>query len=93
MKKRRTSLFGIIGLLAVTTVAAQDLPLVYDSENTGIDCPEGYTLAFEELPAINALPDPFEWSDGRGRLENISDWRCRRNEATCGTHCFEFHHL
>lgn len=75
-------MFGIIGLLVVTSVAAQDLPLVYDSENTGIDCPEGYTLAFEELPAINSLPDPFEWSDGRGRLENISDWRCRRNEIS-----------
>jgi hypothetical protein len=33
-----------------------------------------------ELPTIEPLPDPFEWSDGRGRLENLSDWRYRRND-------------
>ena len=33
-----------------------------------------------ELPTIEELPDPFEWSDGRGRIENLSDWRYRRND-------------
>lgn len=56
------------------------MPLVYDVENTGADCPEPYLPSFSELPTIEALPDPFEWSDGRGRISNFSDWRYRRAE-------------
>jgi hypothetical protein len=37
-------------------------------------------MSIDELPDIQALPDPFEWSDGRGRISNISDWRYRRAE-------------
>jgi len=59
---------------------AQELPYVYDVENTGAGCPIPYLPLFNELPTINALPDPFEWSDGRGRISNFSDWRCRRAE-------------
>ncbi len=33
-----------------------------------------------ELPAIQSLPDPFEWADGRGRISHYSDWEYRRNE-------------
>ena len=37
-------------------------------------------LSKDDLPTIENLPDPFEWSDGRGRISNISDWRYRRAE-------------
>jgi hypothetical protein len=56
------------------------MPLVYEIENTGADCPVPYLSSYSELPTINFLPDPFEWSDGRGRVSNYSDWRYRRAE-------------
>ncbi len=59
---------------------AQTMPLVYQVENTGADCPIPYLPSFNELPAIPSLPDPFEWLDGRGRMKGFSDWRLRRAE-------------
>jgi hypothetical protein len=59
---------------------AQKMPLVYDVENTGADCPIPYLPSISELPNIQSLPDPFEWADGRGRMSNFSDWRYRRAE-------------
>jgi len=59
---------------------AQEFPLVYDVENTCADCPIPYLPSIGELPIIQSLPDPFEWSDGRGRISNFSDWRHRRAE-------------
>jgi hypothetical protein len=56
------------------------MPLVYEVENTGADWPAPYMLSIDDLPTIDALPDPFEWSDGRGRISNFSDWRYRRAE-------------
>ncbi|MCK5250534.1 MAG: hypothetical protein KAJ98_11250, partial [Spirochaetaceae bacterium] len=59
---------------------AQEMPLVYEVENTCADCPTPYLPSFNELPTIEALPDPFMWSDGRGRISNFSDWQYRRAE-------------
>jgi hypothetical protein len=59
---------------------AQKMPIVYDVENTGADCPEPPLPSISDLPVIESLPDPFEWSDGRGRITSIYDWRCRRAE-------------
>jgi hypothetical protein len=59
---------------------AQQMPLVYNVENTGANCPIPYLPTISELPAIQALPDPFEWADGRGQISNFSDWRYRRAE-------------
>ncbi len=59
---------------------AQEMPLVYDVENTGADSPIPYLPSFSALPVIKNLPDPFEWADGRGRMSNFSDWRIRRAE-------------
>ncbi|MFC1570116.1 hypothetical protein ACFL4L_07760, partial [bacterium] len=42
--------------------------------------PAPYMLSIDDLPTIEALPDPFEWSDGRGRISNLSDWQYRRAE-------------
>ena len=60
---------------------AQEMPLVYDVENTGADCPEPPLPSINDLPSIEALPDPFAWSDStRGRIVGRGDWRCRRAE-------------
>ena len=66
-------------LLSMNTYA-QEMPLVYDVENTGENCPEPYYLTIGQLPNVEPLPDPFLWSDGRGRISNFSDWKCRRAE-------------
>ncbi len=60
---------------------AQDMPYVYDVENTGADVPAPNMPAVNQLPAIQSLPDPFRWADStRGRISHYSDWRARRVE-------------
>ena len=80
MKKLILLLALILTVVIVFNSQAQTLPLVYDVENTGFDCPIPYLPTLSELPAIQSLPDPFEWVDGRGRMKNFSDWRIRRAE-------------
>jgi len=57
---------------------AQVMPLVYSVENTGANCPSPSLPSLGELPLIQALPDPFAFADGRGRMANYSDWEVRR---------------
>ena len=64
----------------VDSSAQEHMPLVYDVENKCADYPLPYFPSFTHLPAIQALPDPFTWADGRGRISNFSDWRYRRAE-------------
>ncbi len=65
----------------VVNSLAQVMPFVYEVENTGADCPEPPLPSFNELPIIEALPDPFMWSDSsRGRITSRDEWRCRRAE-------------
>lgn len=68
---------------------AQEMPLVYQVENTGADCPKPPLLSFDQLPTIQALPDPFAWSDGRGRISSFSDWRYRRAEISAEVQRYE----
>ncbi|RPD47895.1 T9SS C-terminal target domain-containing protein [Hymenobacter sediminis] len=71
-----TLVLSVLGLSSF----AQQIPLVYSSENTGTTCAAPPLPSFDQLPAIAPLPDPFMWSDGRGRSTSFSDWECRRNE-------------
>lgn len=59
---------------------AQSMPAVYSVENTGANFPKPYLPTINELPVIPHLPDPFEYSNGSGRIKNLSDWRYRRAE-------------
>ncbi|MFY0686422.1 MAG: hypothetical protein JXQ90_04605 [Cyclobacteriaceae bacterium] len=59
---------------------AQDIPLVYEVEHTGVDCSAPILPAFEELSVTDPLTDPFLWSDGSGRVADFNDWSCRRAE-------------
>lgn len=59
-----------------------DMPLVYDVENTGADCPAiPAQPAFTALTAIANMPDPFQLISGT-RLQKREDWRCRRAEIS-----------
>lgn len=80
MRTRLVILFLFLSTYAFVDAPAQTMPLVYDVENSGADCPMPYLPSFSELPVTQPLPDPFKWADGRGRMSNYSDWRLRRTE-------------
>jgi hypothetical protein len=81
MKTKIILLALLLNTLVFVDLLAQEIPLVYDVENTGADCPEPPLPSFSELPTIEALPDPFKWADtSLGRITSVGDWRCRRAE-------------
>jgi hypothetical protein len=58
-----------------------EMPLVYDKEFTGVDCPKPTLVADPTtLPPITFLPDPFLMADGKTRMTTREQWRCRRAE-------------
>lgn len=68
--------------MALFSVAAmaQDIPLVYDVENTAAANPDPVFPTFSELPKCEPLTDPFAFSDGSGRATSFSQWSKRRGE-------------
>ncbi|HBQ59164.1 MAG TPA: hypothetical protein DD671_05940, partial [Balneolaceae bacterium] len=62
-------LFQLCGSFDVT---AQEIPFVYQEEETCDDCQAPYMPSVNELPNVQALTNPFEWSDGRGVISNYS---------------------
>lgn len=69
----------VLGTLMAFQVKAE-LPLVYDQENTGAAYGAPVFPAYNELVSAPLLPDPFAWSDGRGYVQDFSEWARRRNE-------------
>jgi len=80
MRKKILLFVFLLSAFAFVNSLAQEMPLVYDVENTGADYPKPPLPSVSELPAFQSLTDPFEWSDGRSRISNFSDWRYRRAE-------------
>jgi hypothetical protein len=80
MKIRIILLALLFSSFVIVDSFTQEVPLVYEVENTGADCPEPPLPSFDSLPSIDPLPDPFEWSDGSGYVTGLEDWRCRRAE-------------
>jgi hypothetical protein len=66
--------------LCGTALNAQDIPLVYDVENTGAHFPKPVMPAFADLPVIEQLPDPFAWKGRSGRDESFANWERHRAE-------------
>ena len=80
MRIKITLLIFLLTTLIAINLSGQEIPLVYDVENTGSDCPEPSFPSFDSLPGIHSLPDPFMWADSSGRITSVDDWRCRRAE-------------
>jgi hypothetical protein len=76
----RKVLFILWATLYAVAVLADDVPFVYNVENTGATCAQPPLPAANDLPSIVRLPNPFEWSDGRGTIASFNDWKCRRAE-------------
>ena len=76
-----TALTICITASAQTTrqTAGNDIPLVYEQENTGADANPTLPTK-DETQRIDPLPDPFAWADGSGRVTDFSDWAQRRGE-------------
>jgi hypothetical protein len=80
MKVTSIVLFLLANLLLIPHLVAQEIPWVYEIENTGANFPLPVLPSISDLPTIHPLPDPFEWSDGSGRETNFSSWSQRRAE-------------
>lgn len=72
-------IFLFLGFLA-GVIQAQDIPFVYDVENTGASFPSPVLSEPEQLPVVEQLPNPFMWSDGSGCIAGFADWSRRRAE-------------
>ena len=59
-----------------------NVPLVYDVENTGSKFAAPAMPGVEALPESRELPDPLEWSNGKGKVKKFKDWSRRRNEIS-----------
>lgn len=70
----------ILTLCMAMNSFAQEIPLVYDNENTGADCAKPPLPGIADLPLVRPLTDPFEWADGSGRDTTFASWECRRSE-------------
>ena len=66
-------------LLTSAYTQAQQLPLVYETENTGIKA-NPVLPTKEQGTKVETLPDPLAWSDGSGRVTDFKDWSLRRGE-------------
>jgi len=77
---KAAALLLLVYLLTSLNMSGQPIPLVFDVENTGVDCTKPPLPGRNELPEIKPLPDPFMWSDNSGRITGFEDWTRRRNE-------------
>jgi hypothetical protein len=81
MKIKIILLILLLNTYILVISIAQEMPLVYDVENTGKDCTLPLLPSFDQLPVINSLPDPFMWTDTiKGIITSRNDWQCRREE-------------
>ena len=71
----------VLPMMFFSTIAfAQEIPLVFRVEHTGVSFPKPVLPVYENLPLVRPLPDPFAWSDGRGRSTEFRNWSRRRAE-------------
>ena len=59
-----------------------NVPLVYEVENTGSQFAAPKMPTIDALPEIRELPDPFQWSNGKGKVKSFKDWAKRRSEIS-----------
>ena len=77
---KNKNIIGIFFISLIISINTEELPLNYDLENTGKRCQKPELPEPNLLKKIDKLPNPFEWSDGSGKVEKLEDWKCRRAE-------------
>ena len=76
---RDKNIFAILFIALLFSVQAQ-VPFVYTEENTGKECKKPQLPEPSNLKKVDKLPNPFEWSDGSGKIKSLEEWKCRRAE-------------
>ena len=81
---------GFMGYPSSQQLMAQkkNIPFVYDVENTGAQLVKQPTFTpLDQLKEETTLPNPFQWSNGKGEVKNFKQWAKRRAEIA-----FEIQH-
>jgi len=73
-------IFAFVAAACVCACSPKEIPLVFDAENTSAEYAAPALPTLDELPVVETLPDPLQWSDGSGRVKNIKQWEKRRAE-------------
>ena len=68
---------------------SQNIPLVYDVENTGADYAKPVLPAFDQLASIRILPDPFRSFAGGPANLSFGSWSRRRAEIKAAIENYE----
>ena len=76
---RDKNIIGILFIILIVSVNAE-VPFYYREENTGKNCKKPELPEPNVLKKIEKLPNPFEWSDGSGKIRSLEEWKCRRAE-------------
>jgi hypothetical protein len=77
---RDKNIIGILFIALILSAHAAEVPFYYEEENTGKDCKKPTLPEPSLLKKVDKLPNPFEWSDGSGKITSLEDWKCRRAE-------------
>ena len=59
--------------------AGKKIPLVYQVENTGATA-SPVLPSLSEARKCESLPNPLEWSNGKGKVKKFAQWKKRRGE-------------
>lgn len=75
-------LFTILVIIVMVSGCSADtgIPYVFDRENTASEYDAPEMPGPDRLQPVEALPDPFLFSDGRRRVKRYSQWERRRSE-------------
>jgi hypothetical protein len=73
-------IWTVVMFFLLSSLAAAQIPYVYNVENTGASYPAPPLPTLANCPTIPLLPDPFAWGDGSGRSTAFSDWSHHRAE-------------
>lgn len=79
-KRNMRNIVLSLALFAAVTASAQNIPLVYDVENTGAGYEEPKYLPFEKLPMQKELKNPLQFVSGKKTVKKFADWSKRRAE-------------
>jgi hypothetical protein len=89
MNRNVSLLLSIIGLVVFSSCTTEIIPFVYEHENRNENFTKTVLPAFDQLPVVEKLTDPFAWSDGSGRSTDFKDWSRRRNEIAAEIQHYE----
>ncbi len=89
MKNHRLlTLVLLVSALAPGAFSAEEIPLVYEVENTGDYFAIPTFPDYDYLPIVRPLPDPFRFADGT-RDESFAAWEEHRNEIMAAIEKYE----